>query len=91
MSNNAQETKSSFNPFGRYNELMSKMFEEQVNQAQTVAQELQKASATNVKNVQVAMEDASKLMKTTMEYQAGLFQEMQKLSMDAMRQMMPKV
>lgn len=88
---NAQETKSTFNPFGRYNDMLSKMVEEQVNQAQTMGQELQKLSATNFKQTQSAMEDVSKLMKTTMEYQSGLVQEWQKLSMDVMRQMMPKV
>ena len=89
MAQDTHDKTSSLNPFGRVNELMTKVVEEQVQHAQTMGAEWQKMSAHQMKQAQTSMQDMSALMKTTMEYQAGLMQEWQKLSMDVMRQMMP--
>lgn len=70
----------------KYSEQMNKIFTEQFGYTEAVAAEFTKMREKGMGQMQAAMDDYSKLVQASVDYQTGLFADWQKMSMDAMRQ-----
>jgi|GEM_PF-6851437 ribosomal protein S17E len=73
------------NFFGKYTEQVNAMFKEQAGVVESMTSEWNKVRGQGLEQAQVVMEDYANLMKLSFEYQSTLFQDMQKMSADAMR------
>lgn len=75
-------------PFAQFTEQFSRIMQEQLGYGESMQGEWSKLREKNVGLMQEAMSDYTKLMRAGMEFQTGLMGDMQKISMDAMRQSM---
>ena len=73
------------NFFGKYTEQVNAMFKEQAGYVESMTTEWNKVRGQGIEQAQVVMEDYASLMKLSFEYQSNIFQDIQKMSTDAMR------
>jgi len=73
------------NYFGKYTEQFNAMFKEQAGYVESMTSEWNKVRGQSLEQAHTVMEDYANLMKLSMEYQSNIFQDMQKMSADAMR------